>query len=144
MTTARKPTFAQTAAPFIERAKLPTADLLPLIPPGATLADGTSVKPFQIGKIPGRYSRGEWWGLRGEWPTMGFTERDQIKAANWPTQNIGLRAADFPGVDSDVATDEAAALVEELVAKHLGWAPKRTRTNSPAPSTSSSVPVRTP
>lgn len=128
---ARKLNFASAASPFAHQAKLPPADLLPLVPPGAQIAEGSTVKPFQLGKIPGRYAGGHWWGLGGHWPTMGLSPADQIKAQNWPTENVGLRAADFPAIDCDVQTEEAFELVDALVAKVLGFAPVRKRPNAP-------------
>ena len=128
---ARKLNFASAATPFAQQAKIPASDLLPLVPPGAQIAEGSTVKPFQLGKIPGRYAGGEWWGLGGHWPTVGLSPADQIKAQNWPTENVGLRAADFPAIDCDVMTDEAFELVDGLVAKHLGFAPVRKRPNAP-------------
>jgi hypothetical protein len=127
---ARKPNFAAAALPFIKQAKIPPSDLLPLVPPGATVAAESSVKPFQLGKIPGRYAHGEWWGLAGHWPTAGLSEADQAKAQNWPTDNVGLRAADWPAVDCDVATEEAQQMVDALVERHLGFAPMRLRSNA--------------
>lgn len=128
---ARKLNFASAATPFAQQAKIPSSDLLPLVPPGAQVAEGSTVKPFQLGKIPGRYAGGEWWGLGGHWPTMGLSPADQIKAQNWPTENVGLRAADFPAIDCDVQSEEAFELVDALVAKTLGFAPVRKRPNAP-------------
>ena len=70
-------------------------------------------------------------GLTGGWAATGLSPRDQELAANWPTQNVGLRAADFPGVDADVESLEARAMVEEIVTETLGKAPVRGRGNSP-------------
>lgn len=128
---ARKLNFASAANPFAEQAKIPASDLLPLVPPGATLAEGSTVKPFQLGKIPGRFAGGQWWGLGGHWPTVGLSKADQTKAQNWPTENVGLRAAEFPAIDCDVQSEEAFAMVDALVAKHLGFAPVRKRANAP-------------
>lgn len=128
---ARKLNFASAANPFAQQAKIPSSDLLPLVPPGASLAEGTTVKPFQLGKIPGRYAGGQWWGLGGHWPTVGLSKADQTKAQNWPTENVGLRAAEFPAIDCDVQSVEAYEMIDALVAKHLGFAPVRKRSNAP-------------
>jgi hypothetical protein len=110
----------------------PARDLLPLIPPGAVLSDNTKVKPEQIGKIPGRFAGGKWSGLSGPWPTFGLAERDQIAAAQWPTQNVGLRAADFPGIDIDTNSKEALELAEGLVTNQFGGGlPARERGGAP-------------
>ena len=128
---ARKLNFASAANPFAQQAKIPPSDLLPLVPPGASIAEGSTVKPFQLGKIPGRYAGGQWWGLGGHWPTMGLSKADQTKAQNWPTENVGLRAADFPAIDCDVQSEEAFQLVEAVVARTMGFAPVRKRPNAP-------------
>lgn len=128
---ARKLNFASAATPFAQQAKIPPSDLLPLVPPGAKIAEDSTVKPFQLGKIPGRYTHGEWWGLGGHWPTVGLSQADQIKAQNWPTENVGLRAADFPAIDCDVQSEEAYQLVDAVVSRTLGFAPVRKRANAP-------------
>lgn len=110
----------------------PARDLLPLIPPGAVLSPNSGVQPGQIGKIPGRFSGGKWSGLSGPWPTFGLAERDQLAAAHWPTQNVGLRAADFPGIDIDTNSKEALELVETLVTEQFGSGlPARERGGAP-------------
>lgn len=128
--TATSTTFGATIMPFL-KAGYPAPDLLPLIPPGASLGEGSTVKPFQLGKIPGRFSGGQWWGLGGHWPTLGLSNADQTKAQNWPTENVGLRAADFPAIDCDVQSEEALELVDSVVARTLGFAPVRIRSNAP-------------
>jgi len=120
--------FMDAARDFHVKAEIPARDLLPLIPPGADLGEKSNVKPHQLGKIPGRFAYGKWYGLTGPWPTFGLSESDRQAAELWPTHNVGLRAADFPGVDCDVNTPEALALVEDLINRRLGdRAPVRTR-----------------
>lgn len=70
-----------------------------------------------IGKIPGRFiaggdratGEGTWTGLRS-WAD-GVPAKDQNTALSWPTGNVGLRAHNFPGLDVDVNTEEARAMV---------------------------------
>lgn len=128
---ARKLNFASAANPFAQQAKIPSSDLLPLVPPGAKVAEDSTVKPFQLGKIPGRFAGGQWYGLGGHWPTVGLSAADQIKAQNWPTENVGLRAADFPAIDCDVQSEEAYQLVDAVLTRTLGFAPVRKRANAP-------------
>lgn len=95
------------------------------------LAEGSTVKPFQLGKIPGRYAGGQWWGLGGHWPTVGLSKADQTKAQSWPTANVGLRAAEFPAIDCDVQSEEAFQVVDAVVSRMMGFAPIRKRANAP-------------
>lgn len=123
--------FGDMVKDFHGIGEFPVRDLLPLIPPGAKLSANSKVQPFQVGKIPGRFNRGEWSGLAGPWPTFGLAERDQQLAASWPTHNVGLRAADFPGIDCDTATKEALDMVEAIINETFGEAPARERGNAP-------------
>lgn len=125
--------FADAAREFCKSAEIPERDLLPLIPPDAQLGAESKVKPHQLGKIPGRFRQGKWYGLTGTWPTFGLSPADRRAAALWPTHNVGLRAADFPAVDCDVESPEALALVEEVIQRSLGNlnGPVRTRGQSP-------------
>lgn len=124
-------TFGATIAPLLQ-VGYPATDLLPIIPPGAEIGEGSTIKPSQLGKIPGRYVRGEWWGLGGHWPTVGLSPADQTKAQNWPTGNVGIRAEQFPGLDVDVNSEEARELVMGIVGMVLPThGPVRTRAGSP-------------
>jgi hypothetical protein len=106
---------------------------LPIIPPGAALVPQTAIDSVHLGKIPGRYLpyKKLWSGLPGEWPTIGLLPRYQMQCGSWPTENVGLRAEMFPGLDIDVASEEARDLVEVLSTLHLGKAPARVRGNAP-------------
>lgn len=126
--------FIDVARTFMAKTGIPARDLLPLIPPDAKLGATSNVKPHQLGKIPGRFSGGFWYGLSGPWPTFGLSENDSHAAALWPTHNVGLRAADYPGIDCDVNSVEALRLVEELINVRLAGgslAPVRERGNAP-------------
>jgi hypothetical protein len=125
--------FATAARPFLEGARIPASDLIPITPPGAKLADSSRLDPSQLGKIPGRYhpEQKAWVGLGGSVLVEGLTPNQQRKVGSWPTSNVGLRAASFPGIDIDVESEEAAALVEKAAVVNLGFAPVRVRGNSP-------------
>lgn len=125
--------FAKAALPFIQRAAFSQNDLLPIIPPGAKLLAKSAVDPKSAGKIPGRYNprTQEWSGLTGAWPTMGVSASFSAQASAWPTDNVGLRAENWPGLDIDVASDEARELVETLAGLYLGHGPVRVRAGAP-------------
>lgn len=117
-----KPTFGAVVAD-LTRGGFSASDLLPIIPPGAKLASNTSVKEHQVGKIPGRYRGGVWFGLSGHWPTLGLSEADIERAKSWPTQNVGLRAGAYPGIDIDTDSVEALDLVEGILKSRFGDRP---------------------
>ena len=86
------------------------------------------------GKIPGRYLDGDWCGLTGQWAGVGLDAATSVAAKEWPTQNVGIRAASFPAIDIDTSTDDALRLVEEIVqrvAPEAATAPVRFRDGSP-------------
>jgi hypothetical protein len=115
------PNFGAVVAD-LTRAGFLASDLLPLIPPGATLSENSQVQPFQIGKIPGRYRDGKWSGLSGQWASLGMSEKDVTGAKNWPTTNVGLRAGAYPAFD----------MVEKLLVARFGdTAPVRYRGDAP-------------
>ncbi|CDM57415.1 DUF5906 domain-containing protein [Rhizobium favelukesii] len=125
------PNFGAVVAD-LTRSGFAATDLLPLIPPGATLSENSHVQPFQIGKIPGRYFGGKWSGLTGAWASVGMSERDVDRAKTWPTQNVGLRGGSYPGIDIDTDSKAAFALVERLIVARFGdTAPVRYRGDAP-------------
>lgn len=126
-------TFSKASAPFAQRGLFPASDLLPIIPPGAAVNQRSAIDSSQIGKVPGRYDpkRNEWWGLTGAWPTSGVSPSFVARASAWPTENVGLRAENWPAVDIDVSSEEARDLAEALAVYHLGNAPARVRDGAP-------------
>ena len=65
---------------------------------------------------------------------MGLDTDTAAAAQDWPTQNVGLRAASFPAIDIDTSTTDALRLVEEIVqrvAPGAATAPVRYRDGSP-------------
>lgn len=125
------PRFGDAAGRFARRGKLPKGDLLPIIPPGAKLSRGTKLKKDHLGKVPGVFRNGAWSGLTGSWPTLGLNERDQRAVEDMPTENVGLRAADWPAVDCDVENPKFMSWLRKRVTTELGFAPTRVRSNSP-------------
>jgi hypothetical protein len=125
------PNFGAVVAD-LTRSGFTATDLLPLIPPGATLSENSQVQPFQIGKIPGRFRAGTWSGLTGNWPSVGLSEGDVNRAKSWPTTNVGLRAGAYPGIDIDTDSKAAFDMVEaQIVARFGDAAPVRYRGDAP-------------
>lgn len=126
-------TFAGAARPFIDAARLPAGDLLPIIPHDAKLSADSHVGEHNRGKVPGVYfrSRDEWAGRKGTWAAVPLTTEEVRAAGLMPTRNVGLRAASFPAIDIDVSSEAARELIEEAVAETFGPAPTRVRAGSP-------------
>jgi hypothetical protein len=125
-----RPTFEDARRRFTF-AGIPSADLLPLIPPDAVLGERSSVKLEDRGKVPGHYKgNATWVGLSGDWATKGLSPERQEAASTWPTENVGLRAEWFPAVDIDVENPALARELEDLARQMLGSSPVRTRESS--------------
>jgi hypothetical protein len=108
--------------------------ILPIIPIDAKLSPYSKLDPASLGKIPG-YKKGDGWvGFRG-WPkstakpkTLDAWAQQYIE--DGLAETIGLQAQELPACDVDIEDVEAANIVEDLAARCLGPAPKRTRPNS--------------
>jgi hypothetical protein len=97
--------------------------LIPVIPPGASLAPTSKISPSSIGKIPGRrLENGVWVGF--DWRAMEATLDDVREWHRWGA-NVGLRADVFPGVDIDCTDEQLATMIEGVVIAKLGPAPVR-------------------
>lgn len=98
-------------------------DLIPVIPPGASLAPTSKIPPGSVGKIPGkRTANGLWVGMN--WRETKATSDDIRTWASWGA-NVGLRSDAFPGVDIDCADEGLAQIVEDAALSQLGPAPVR-------------------
>ncbi len=98
-------------------------DLIPVIPPGASLAPTSKIPPGSIGKIPGkRLDNGLWTGIN--WRTWKASQQDVRTWCRWGA-NIGLRSDRFPGVDIDCADAGLAQIVQDAAIAQLGPAPVR-------------------
>lgn len=100
-------------------------DLVSVVPPDATIAPTSTLKPEARGKVPGkrRYD--------GLWVGYPFTKDDPPSPqdiAEWEAwgANFGLRADRFPGLDIDVEHPQLAQLVVQEAHRLLGTAPVRT------------------
>jgi hypothetical protein len=109
-----------------------TTELLPIIPPGVTLTEGSTVKEHHKGKTPGVLTRaGTWSGLGGKWSLEDATEDDVKKWHEWKA-SVGLQARKFPGLDIDVEDAALAQEIDNLATAELAWgAPCRYREGSP-------------
>lgn len=101
-------------------------DLLPIIPPNATLSPQTSVPPENRGKTPGVYnaSDGTWHGFQ-HWREHTATETDLERWAKWSAASIGVKTGRTVGVDIDIADPSLAAACEAAAVRILGPAPCR-------------------
>jgi hypothetical protein len=110
--------------------------LLPIIPAGpkTVLSHNLKLMPDRIGKIPGlRNPDGSWSGF-ARWPSNTFWGSQIPATQHWydgyRCATIGIQAREFPGVDSDVEDERAAAIVDWNRFLHLRTAPRRGRPNS--------------
>ncbi len=99
------------------------SDLIPVIPPGASMAPSSKVSPSSVGKIPGRRLDNGLW-VSGNWRTWTATLEDVKRWRAWGA-NVGLRADRFPGVDIDCADETLAQMIEGIALAQLGPAPLR-------------------
>jgi putative DNA primase/helicase len=97
--------------------------LIPVIPPGATIAPSSKITPESVGKIPGlRMANELWCGF--DWRKMTSTIEDVRQWVRW-NANIGVRTDVFPCVDIDCADEKLAAQIEKIALRSLGAAPVR-------------------
>lgn len=97
--------------------------LVSVIPPGASLAPTSSVKPSQLGKTPGlRGKNGTWFGYG--WlkhvPTI-----DDVKQWGQAGANIGILGAYYPALDIDTMDEWLSCEIAAMAQTLLGPAPSR-------------------
>jgi len=105
-------------------------DLVCVIPPGASLTAGSSIKPAMLGKVPGLPRPHNLWSGY-DFICTPIPNRSTVDHWAQRGANLGLLAARFPGVDIDCDDPGVAEVVAELARTHLGWAPARIRQGSP-------------
>jgi putative DNA primase/helicase len=108
-----------------------TADLLPILPPTATLSPHTNVDKGDRGKVPGLYNKtaNDWRGFKG-WTKKTTSDEQIAKWGTWPGVGVGLRAARTPGVDIDSNYEALVTAIEHACRHELGPAPVRGREGS--------------
>jgi putative DNA primase/helicase len=106
-------------------------ELIPVLPPNATLSPHSHVSPDDRGKVPGAYRGAKVWSGYSDWTNIEVTPAMVKKWDNWPTTNVGLRSSKFPGVDLDINDPALVAIFRDGALEHLGPAPIRGRANSP-------------
>jgi P4 family phage/plasmid primase-like protien len=97
--------------------------LIPVIPPGATIAPSSKITPESVGKIPGLRSANDLW-VGFDWRKMTATIEDVRRWVQW-NANIGVRTDHFPCIDIDCADASLAARIESIARRKLGPAPAR-------------------
>lgn len=97
---------------------IPDNHLLPIIPPKASLVFSSKIDETQIGKIPGRWLGSAWAGLTNKGTNRYlYGEFDPSEFDDFPTDSVGLVAAEWPAIDSDAENVAARVLVEGVVRK---------------------------
>lgn len=101
-------------------------DLLPIIPPDATIAlsspDPDALRQKR-GKIPGVRTPNGWFGF-ARWTRHLASPEDLTVWGRWGA-SVGLQGRHFPGVDIDIDDARLADAVHELAVAVLGDAPCR-------------------
>src|SRR5436190_1699918 len=75
-------------------------DLVPIVPPGATLSPGSRLNPDQRGKCPGELGPFGWHGLAG-WEQITIC-RELLEHHVRDGASVGLRTRQYPTLDVDV------------------------------------------
>jgi len=132
VTTPRPPEMPKGSADFSAYAAAGFGgEIIPILPPNATMSPQSKVDPSQRGKIPGVYNaKLKSWSGMTDWTTRTFTAEDALTWSLWPDANVGLRARIFPGLDLDCAIPEIVKAIRAEADEHLGKAPARGRGNS--------------
>jgi hypothetical protein len=104
-----------------------TSELLPIIPPGATMSEGLHIK--DPGKVPGtRKDDGTWIGFMG-WP-MFQAAKESLKRWEKMGAGIGINTRSHPAMDIDVEDAGLVKAIHDMAREALGDAPVRYRENS--------------
>jgi putative DNA primase/helicase len=93
-------------------------DLVSVIPPDATLSPESKISADQRGKAPGRRNRNGTWGGY-DWRRHKVSASD---ARQWSSAgaNIGLRSANYPGLDIDTMDERLARQIQGVAEAMLG------------------------
>ena len=107
-----------------------TEHLLPIIPPRATLAVGSTIAESARGKVPGnRFANGTYAGMAA-WETL---RASPIEIRRWQAAdgNIGLNCRAVRAVDIDSDNPEVVAAIRRTIMMRLDEAPWRGRQGTP-------------
>jgi Family of unknown function (DUF5906) len=107
------------------------SELLPIIPPGASLGPMSKINPKMLGKVPGtRDDASLWNGLTGSWAKELHTTRANCEAWDKMGAGIGMQGRIFPGLDIDVEDEKLSIELTALAVETIGDAPIRIRDES--------------
>jgi hypothetical protein len=106
------------------------SELLPIIPPNATIAADSDVSDANRGKTPGRKRGDVWRGFGGKWSTEFRAELADVKDWHASGASVGLQTRIFVAIDVDIEDESVADDVEQLALEIIGPAPVRYRTSS--------------
>lgn len=106
------------------------AELVPVIPHDAMIAEGSSVKLEMRGKTPGLKRDNGWVGLGGPWSEKLLPGPKQLQQWQKMGAYVGRQGRRFPAVDIDVDVEKASHAIQDLAFEHLGDAPVRWRKKS--------------
>jgi Family of unknown function (DUF5906) len=108
------------------------SELMPIIPPDATLSPKSSARPENRGKTPGvRNDNGMWVGLVGKWADkLKTTVRHAKRWAGWGA-SVGLQCRIFNVADLDIEDEAMAQAIESIAIRIFGRALVRYRDGSP-------------
>lgn len=106
------------------------SEILPVIPPNATLSPDTKVSEKNRGKSPGKKVRNDWVGFGGRWSSEFRAELSDVKRWHSWNANVGLQTRIFHAIDLDLDDEKLAAEIESLALDIIGDAPVRTRQGS--------------
>lgn len=104
-------------------------DLVPVAPPGSTIAPGSSLRVDQLGKIPSKKGPNGWVGFAG-WPDAEISRQDIVR---WVDNGagFGLRTRNYPAIDCDVSNPRLAGELRSLLPRLLGAGPTPIRVGNP-------------
>lgn len=98
-------------------------ELLPILPPDASLHPGSHGLAPSRGKVPGKKRPAGWVGFH-DWTNFEASDDDLKDWRRWRS-GIGMQGRRFPGLDIDVEDPELADAIQQSAGNALGAAPVR-------------------
>lgn len=99
-------------------------ELIPIVPPGATLSPRSHYSTQALGKQPGIPWDGGLWGALKGWPTIQV-DADKIDEWGGYGASVGLRRGEVLTIDIDAMDPAQAEQIEAIAIDMLGPAPVR-------------------